>query len=169
MPSMLFTLTIFRSSRLEREPLSLLSNTLKVHRSLSSSFPRRTRLIAATYSKKSIFWSCKHEDDIIQSPIGHALGETNRFVLITTMCRYSDGDVSLRSSFTHVIHVKRSEDVVHVLGLRGTVPHAKHPLELVQVQRSARALQNEGPVKVLDAAQLQFFCRCLWLLILAHF
>lgn len=66
----LFTLTILRSSCPSRRPLPSLSNTLKDHRSLSSSFPRRTRLIAATYSKKSILLSWKQGNIIIENPTG---------------------------------------------------------------------------------------------------
>ncbi len=54
-----FTLTIFRNSSLSSRPLSSLSKTLKDHLSLSSSFPRRTRWSAATYSIKSIVLSWK--------------------------------------------------------------------------------------------------------------
>lgn len=142
MMSMLFTLTIFCSSCLEREPLSSLSNTLKVHRSLSSSFPRRTRLIAATYSKKSIFRSYKHKDYNSNPNRSYAWREKQ-------ICSYNDSVSILRlkrfplKQRTHIIHVERSKDVVHVLCLRSTIPHSKHPLELVQVQRSTRALQNE--------------------------
>lgn len=46
--------------------------------------------------------------------------------------------------------------------------HPEHPLELVQVQRSAGTLNDEDPVQVLDAVQLQLVLLGLRLLTLAH-
>lgn len=69
---------------------------------------------------------------------------------------------------THVIHVESSEDAVHVVALRSAAVHPEHPLELVQVQGSAGTLDDEGPVQVLDAVQLQLVLLGLRLLTLAH-
>lgn len=69
---------------------------------------------------------------------------------------------------THVIHIESSENAVHVLGLWSAARHPEHPLELVLVQRSAGTLDDEGPVQVLDAVQLQLVLLGLRLLTLAH-
>lgn len=69
---------------------------------------------------------------------------------------------------THVIHIESSEDAVHVLGLRSAALHPEHPLELVLVQRSTGTLDDEGPVQVLDAVQLQLVFLGLRLLTLTH-
>lgn len=46
--------------------------------------------------------------------------------------------------------------------------HPEHPLELVQVQSSTGALDDERPVEVLDAVHLQLLFLGLRLLTLAH-
>lgn len=46
--------------------------------------------------------------------------------------------------------------------------HPEHPLELVQVQRSTWALDDERPVEVLDVVRLQLLFLGLRLLTLAH-
>lgn len=52
------TSTISSSSGLSMQPFPSLSYTLNVHLSLCSSFPRKTRFKAATYSRKSMVLSC---------------------------------------------------------------------------------------------------------------
>lgn len=56
------TSTISRSSVLSMYPLPSLSYILKVHLSLCSNLPLRTKFKAATYSRKSMVLSCVHEE-----------------------------------------------------------------------------------------------------------
>lgn len=56
------TSTISSSSGLSMQPFPSLSYTLNVHLSLCSSFPRKTRFKAATYSRKSMVLSCGNRE-----------------------------------------------------------------------------------------------------------